>query len=381
MHKYEVLCNFSIVLAEKCTRQGTSYKLHSYNGKILPMIKPEALRKGDTVATISPSWGCAGSSRVRWEYELGYERLRDLGLEVIAAPNSLKGTTYLRNNPEARADDINWAFENKNVKAVIANIGGNDADRLFPYISKTSIINNPKILCGYSDVMSLHLFCRRLGLMTYYGDNLLTNIAENPMWHPYSRHWFEKTFFDTSVIGTVGQSEDWSYDDSKHTDRDYRKKYVKDKGRFPVQGKGTVRGKLFGGHGDLLKFMEPENGALVTREDLEGSIFFFEDIPECCSPEGMADFFDFLGQKGYLQLIKGIIIGKMRSKRSFEPYAQKIREVITDKYDLKDLPVLGNMNFGHTSPVFIIPYGAEAELSMDDMSFAILESGVSRITK
>ena len=345
------------------------------------MIKPEALRKGDTVATISPSWGCAGSSRVRWEYELGCARLKDLGLEVIAAPNSLKGTTYLRNNPEARADDINWAFENRDVKAVIANIGGNDTGRLFPYLSKTSIINNPKILCGYSDVMALHLFCRRLGLMTYYGDNLLTNIAENPGWHPYSRHWFEKTFFDPSVIGTIGQSEDWSYDDNKHTDRNYRKNYVPDSGRFPVQGKGTVRGKLFGGHGDLLKFMEEENGALVTREDLKGSIFFFEDIPECCSPEGMAAFFNRLGQDGYLQLIKGIIIGKMRSKNSFEPYAEKIREVITDKYGLKDLPVLGGMNFGHTSPMFIIPYGAKAMISMDDMSFAILESGVSKAAK
>lgn len=34
------------------------------------MLIPEKLKKGDTVVTISPSWGCAGASRVRREYEL-----------------------------------------------------------------------------------------------------------------------------------------------------------------------------------------------------------------------------------------------------------------------------------------------------------------------
>ena len=152
------------------------------------MIKPSKLNKGDTIATISPSWGCAGSSRVQWEYKLGCERLRELGLNVIAAPNSLRGTTYLKNNPQARAEDVNWAFENKDVKAIIANIGGNDSVCLLPYLSKNSIINNPKILCGYSDVMALHLYCHNLGLTTFYGDNLLTNVAEVPVWHKYSKY-------------------------------------------------------------------------------------------------------------------------------------------------------------------------------------------------
>ena len=91
----------------------------------------------------------------------------------------------------------------------------------------------------------------------------------------------------------------------------------------------------------------------------------------------MAAFFDWMGQNGYLQVLNGIIIGKMRSKESFEPYSAKIREIITDKYRMPDLPVLGGLNFGHTSPVAILPYGAMAEINTDDMDFAILESGVA----
>lgn len=340
------------------------------------MIKPVRIHKGDTVATISPSWGCAGAPGVKWKYELGCNRLRALGLNVIPAPNSLRGTSYLRENPNARADDFNWAFENKEVKAVIANIGGNDSERLLPFLSKTAVRNNPKIFCGYSDVMTLHLFCYREGLMTYYGDNLLTDIAENGAWHSYSRDRFKKTFFEPSVIGRIEPSKNWSYDDNKFTDREYKKHYVSNPGYIHIQGEGIVSGKLFGGHSEIKGLSGVYGESLIRQEDFEDSIFFFEDIPECCNPEQMAAFFDWMGQKGYLQKINGIVIGKMRMKDSFEPYAHKIREIITDKYQLPGLPVLGGLNIGHTSPVAILPYGAQAEINMEDMSFAVLESGV-----
>lgn len=335
------------------------------------MIIPEKLKKGDMIATISTSWGCAGTSRVRWEYEQGCNRLKELGLRVIAAPNSMRGTAYLRENPRARAEDVNWAFENPDVKAIIANIGGNDAVRILPYISAESVKNNPKILCGYSDVLALHLYCYRLGLQTYYGDNLLTNIAENGHWHPYSRKWFEKVFFEDGPIGTIEPSEDWSYDPCKHTDPHYRKKYIPNHGYYYVQGKGEASGTLFGGHGELLNIKDADGNLYVRKQDFKGSIFFFEDIPECCTPADMADFFDRLGQLGYLQLLNGIIIGKMRSGKSFDSYARCLKNIISDKYGLKDLPVMADLNFGHTSPVFIMPYGAEACIDVKKMLFFI----------
>lgn len=167
---------------------------------MLKMIKPSKLHIGDCIATVSPSLGCAGNPNVRWKYDIGVKRLEEIGLNVVAAPNSLKGEDFLSKNPQARAEDFMWAFENKKIKGIIANIGGNDSEKLLPYLSADSIISNPKILCGYSDVMSLHFFCNRLGLTTFYGDNLLTTIAEAERWHPYSLFWFKKCFFDNSPI-------------------------------------------------------------------------------------------------------------------------------------------------------------------------------------
>ena len=339
------------------------------------MIKPERLRKGDTIATISPSWGCAGSPRIRWKYNLGTERLRELGLNVVAAPNSMKGTSYLDQNPQARAEDIMWAFENNDLKAIIANIGGNDSVRILPYLNSEVIMQNPKILCGYSDVMTLHLYCWRLGLSTFYGDNLLTTVAEAQHWHPYSRYWFEKTLFDPSPVGKIMPSPDWSFSKNHHTDKSYVKDYIPNRGHIRVQGQGKVHGHLFGGHGGLMEY-EKDSGITLQASDFENAILFYEDIPEIWSTDYLKYFFGWLGECGYLQKLSGVIIGRMCSPEPFEPYAKAIREVVSDKFGLTELPIMYGVNFGHSSPICVLPYGAMAELDMDDLSFTITDSGV-----
>lgn len=339
------------------------------------MIKPEKLQKGDVVATISPSWGCAGDADARWKYDLGVARLKELGLNVVAAPNSMKGDEYLQDNPEARAEDLMWAFENKQVKGIIANIGGNDSERILPFLSTDSIINNPKILCGYSDVMTLHLFCGQLGLMTFYGDNLMTTIAEAEQWHPYSKYWFEKCLCDSSIVGEIAPSADWSPDANNHTDKSYVKKYIPNGGYQRIQGHGVVRGDLFGGHGGLMDYAA-DSLIKIQRSCFENKILFFEDIPEMCDVDYVETYFEWLAENGFLQALNGIIIGKIQSYEAFEPYAEKIVEIVSDRYGLVRLPIMYGLNFGHSNPICILPYGAEAELDVDNLKFSIVESCV-----
>ncbi len=339
------------------------------------MVKPPRLHYGDTVATISPSWGCAGTQQIKWKYELGVKRLQALGLNVVAAPHSLRGTAFLEKHPEARAEDLIWAFENPKVKAIIANIGGNDAVRVLPFLSSDVIQNNPKILCGYSDIMALHLYCHHLGLTTFYGDNLLTTIAESEEWHPYSQHWFKRVFFDASPIGIISPSVEWSYTANNHTDPRHRKVYIPNDGYQYVQGNGIVRGRLFGGHGGLSE-LSLKSSIAPTCADFNGAIFFFEDIPEIWDVSYTSHFFDWLGSKGFLHVMNGIIIGKNCSSVSFEPHIHAIRQIVSEKYHLPQLPIICDVNFGHSSPMCILPYGVETELNVDNMTITILESGV-----
>lgn len=342
------------------------------------MIKPCKLKIGDTIATISPAWGCAGDLDVRWKYELGVKRLEELGLRVVAAPNSLKGAAYLEQHPEKRAEDVMWAFENREVKAIIANIGGNDSHKLFPYLNPKVIRENPKIFCGYSDVMNLHLYCYQLGLSTFYGPNLLTNVAEAQGWHPYCKEWFCKVLFEDGVIGEIKPSADWTFQAQDHRNPRHIRQYVKNKGYERVQGKGSVSGKLFGGHGGLMDY-EEGSPIHLGKADFQDKILFFEDIPEICDVEYMGKFFDWLGRNGYLQVLKGVIIGKMCTPNPFTCQAKEIRRIVSEKYGLRDMPIMYGVNFGHASPICVLPYGAEARLDVDSLCFSITESGVSNL--
>lgn len=339
------------------------------------MMKPQRLRVEDVIATISPAWGCAGDADVVWKYRLGAKRLEELGLRVVAAPNSLRGAKYLAANPQARVDDVTWAFENPEVKAILANIGGNDSVKLLPLLDPAIVREHPKIFCGYSDVLTLHLFCHRQGLTTFYGGNLLTNVAEAQGWHPYSRYWFQKALFDPAPLGEIAPSADWTHEEQNHADPGYVRKYVPNPGYRRVQGHGTVRGRLFGGHASLMEY-DAGSGIAPTVADFDGAIFFFEDIPEFCDAAYLEGFLDWMGQNGFLQALRGIVFGKMQSPEDFAPYEELVRQVIGRRYGRPDLPVLSGLNFGHTSPVCMLPFGAEAELDADGLRFSILESGV-----
>lgn len=337
------------------------------------LTKPKRLVKGDKIATVSPCNGFAGDVDIKWKYNLGVLRLQEAGLQVVAAPNSLRGSDYLSKNPAARAEDIMWAFENNDVHAIIANVGGNDSIKVIPYIDPKIISNNPKIFIGYSDVMNIHLLCYKCGLSSFYGDNLLNPIADQSGWHEYSKRWFIKTLFHTSPIGQIDPSSDWTFESSDYFNAKKKRTYYPNNGYQKIQGNGVVTGRLIGGHTGLME-LEGTSVELVA-EDYNGAILFIEDIPEFFDENAVNIFFDYLGQKGILQNLNGIIIGKTNENSSFSMRSQVIRKIVLGKYSCS-LPIIYGLNFGHSSPMFVLPYGALAEINCENETFSILESGV-----
>lgn len=76
-----------------------------------------------------------------------------------------------------------------------------------------------------------------------------------------------------------------------------------------------------------------------------------------------------------MQKTNGIIFGKPQDEKYYEEYKEVILQVMKE-FNLENLPVLYNLNFGHTEPKFILPYGAKAEVDCEQGKFKILESGV-----
>ncbi|QED46106.1 S66 family peptidase [Cytobacillus dafuensis] len=341
------------------------------------LIKPKKLETGDLVATVSPSWGGAGDPELRWRYEQGVRRLEEVfGLRVVPMPNSLKGSEYLYHNPQARAEDLMNAFKDKSIKAIFANIGGEDSIRLLPYIDFNVIKENPKIFVGYSDVTISHLFCHRAGISSFYGPAILVDFAENVEMDPYTVEMVKRTFFSNEVIGEIPSAKEWTSEflEWDEVNKNRRRKMKQNSGCEILQGSGVVKGRLVGGCMEVLEFAKGTD-IWPAQKYWEDSILFFETSEEKPDPGLIKYWLRNYAAQGILQRANGIIFGKPLEEMYYEEYKAEIQRVMME-YDLVDLPILYNMNFGHTEPKFILPYGAMAEINCDKGTFAILESGV-----
>lgn len=340
-------------------------------------IKPKKLQPGDRVATVSTSWGGAGDPELRWRYEQGVKRLAEIfGLEVTPMPNSLKGSDYLYKNPQARAEDLMTAFQDKSIKGIFTNIGGEDSIRLLPYIDFDVIRESPKIFMGYSDVTVSHMFCHKAGISSYYGPAILTDFAENVRMDPYTVEMVNRTLFSNEVIGKIQPAKEWT---SEHlewieSNKNQRRTMQQNTGYELLQGSGIVQGRLIGGCIEVLEFLKGTE-LWPEKKYWENSIIFFETSEEKPEPNFIRYWLRNYAAQGILQKANGIIFGKPLDEKYYDEYKEEIQKVMKE-FDLVELPILYNLNFGHTEPKFILPYGAMAEINCDKRTFTILESGV-----
>jgi muramoyltetrapeptide carboxypeptidase LdcA involved in peptidoglycan recycling len=114
---------------------------------------PQKPAPGDTVAVVSPAGRAAAVFPA--PLELGLRRLVDeFGLHPVEYPT----TRAPEASPAERARDLHAAFEDPEVKAVIATIGGEDELKVLAHLDGGFLAANPKPFFGYSDNTNLHLF-------------------------------------------------------------------------------------------------------------------------------------------------------------------------------------------------------------------------------
>ena len=148
------------------------------------------------VAIVSLSSGITGEPFVRHEVETGLRRMREYGLNVRFMPHALKGTEYVRDHPEKRAEDLLEAFRDPETDMILCAIGGDDTYRLLPYLFENGELRkavSEKVFLGFSDTTLNHLMLHKVGLKTFYGQAFLPDLCEiGPEMPAYSRHYFEE---------------------------------------------------------------------------------------------------------------------------------------------------------------------------------------------
>lgn len=354
----------------------------------MSLVRPERLSPGDRVAAISMSAGLAAAFPAR--YETGKRQIKEtLGLEVVETENALRDVAWLHAHPRERAEDLMRAFEDPSIKGVFSIIGGEDSIRVLPFLDLERLRRHPKVFLGYSDSTVVHLALHRAGIGSFFGPAILSDFAENGGIFPFTLDAVRRTLFSADPIGPLApNTEGWT---SEFLDwGDPRNQSVKRAlnacARWKVvQGKGAVRGRLFG-------------GTLTVLEMLRGTAFW----PEPSAWEGAVLFLEYqdaeLGQPfpshylrfalrswaamGLIQRLAAILIGRMYVESEDVPrenveaeYLGQFEQVVHDECGL-DTPILYGLDFGHTEPKLVLPYGVLAEVECSGPSVTLLEAAV-----
>ena len=335
-------------------------------------IKPPKLKPGHTIGIVSPSWGGAG--RFPHRTERGVAFLEAQGYKVKMGKHALNQRGAVSDTAENRAADLHAMFKDREVNAIIAAIGGDHSCHLLPLLDFDLIQAHPKIFMGYSDITVLNAAIWQLtGLTTFNGPALLTDFAEYPTMFEYTEAHMLKVLTEAEPLGEIEPSPWWT---EEHLDWELQL----DSGRLRVQetspgwswfGRGRAEGPLVGG---CLESLQHLRGTSYWP-DWDEAIMFIETSEERPSPATVDGILMDYENMSVLSQINGLLVGRPMGYSDAEK--QQLREVIQERLDDYDVPIITDMDFGHTAPQMTLPMGCLAEIDADDRRFSLLEAAVA----
>ncbi len=341
-------------------------------------IYSKKLKRGDTVAIISPSWG--GPSVFPHIYENGLRVLKErLGLKVKEYPTVRMDGEKLSNNPKLRAKDINDAFADKDVKAIFASIGGDDGIRVLKYLNKVIIKKNPKIFMGYSDTTIFNIYLNQLGLISFNGPAIMAGFSQMENFSDCIEHVNNILLKDNKEYEYKPYKEwamkypDWSKKENigKVTEK------KENKGWHWIQGTSTVTGELFGGCIELITMLRGTK-YWPKPSFFKNKILFLETSEDKPSPEFVKFEMRNWGIQGIFDQIKGIMIGRARdyTEEETKKLEKYVLNIVSKEFNHPEIPIVTNMDFGHTDPQIILPLGVKVEINCGDKTIKLKESAV-----
>ena len=326
---------------------------------------PKKLKAGDEVRVIAPS----RSMTILGDdcKKIATERLEALGLKVTFGKYVMEADEdYLIASAQHRAEDLNEAFKDKNVKAILTVIGGFNSNQILDLIDYETIKENPKIFCGFSDITALsNSIYAKTGLVTYSGPHYSSFGMLKGF--EYELEYFKKMFFSDEEFEVVS-SKEWS-DDLWFIDQENRE-FIPNDGMFVIN-EGKAEGEIVGGNLCTLNLLQGtkympniENKILFLEDDnMAGKIFLMEFDRNLQSLIHTPEF----------KTVKALVLG--RAEKDCIMTKEKWIKMIKNKPELQNIPVIAGVDFGHTTPIIAFPIGGKARLEAKDNNIKLFIKG------
>lgn len=317
-------------------------------------IYPLKLKTGDEVRIIAPSRSMSIISKEC--RDIADKRFSDLGLKLSFGKHIEDCDDFISSSIDSRVEDFHDAFLDKNVKAVITVIGGFNCNQLLRYLDWDLIQKNPKIFCGYSDITALNnAIFAKTGLISYSGPHYSTFGQE--LYFDYTLDYFKKCLFDEEPF-EIKPSDDWSDDAWYKNQKD--RNLIKNDG-FWIINEGEAFGTILGANLCTFSLLQ---GTEFFPKFSENLVLFLEDdeMPkELSAVEFDRDLQSLIHQPGF-ENVKGIVIGRFQNASKITK--DILIKIIKTKKELTNLPVIANVDFGHTDPKITFPVGGEVSLEV-----------------
>jgi len=274
---------------------------------------------------------------------------------------------------------LHEALEDQTIRAIFANIGGEDSVRTLSLVDLDVIKAHPKIFMGFSDTTITHFCFYKAGVVSFYGTSVLTGFAENGGMHVYQVRDIQRNLFAAQPVGQVLPNlEGWTsefLDWGKPENQQIKRKLMPATGWRFLQGKGMVKGTLLGGCLEVIESLK-DTRFWVQPEAWKGKIMFIETSEEKMPPHQFRWILRNYAASGILANIIGLIVARPYDNTYHQEYDEILLTVIRDEEGLGQLPIISGMDFGYTAPIFTLPYGVNAQIDCDQQTFSIVESGV-----
>lgn len=301
-------------------------------------MRAEKLKKGDTIGIIAPS------KPINDEYKAYMKNsikiFEDMGFKIKLSKNIYKNTWGYSATPQEKASDINDMFSDKEVKAIISAVGGDNSFNCLGLIDYENIKRNPKIICGYSDATNyLEAIYAKTGLITYHHLEMID--LGRMLKNDFELGQFKKTLID----GTLGE--------------------VDKNSEYKILQKGCVEGIIVGGN-------VPSMVTLLNTEyfpDLTDKILFLEVYASSTDFDLADRYIGLLKYHGVFDKIKGLWIGHYHG----DTENTKIEDIFMRHLEEYDFPILKCDDFGHNCEKVVIPIGAKVRLDANNALVTILE--------